>query len=299
MKSRTTITNEFITDDLEDEASKRNWKVVENNLYRAYLLRITPKYDFKCNVDCHERHGILHSMLKYNPPIHVVRKIIHYFPDSVVERTCTHHLPLHTALAYGTSERVIREIMHLDEIAASSVDIDGKTCFHLALDGYEIISIDLSTRLMCDENMTEVLTLLYEAAPSSIVKMDNNYKNIIGYAVEKRVSSNVLEHLKQLYSDFDEIKTQDSQKCKCEGSLSPQSQRSRRNSIMSFISAKENTPTRGKKTKLQKSISERGTASTLQKQSGKKIERRGVFERKPSRRVQLTFGTGQSQANLK
>ena len=161
------------TEDLEDEASRRNWKKVGQILCQAHVFGVVPNYDFKCKADCCERHSILHSMLKYNPPSRVLQQIIHYFPDSVQEMNCRYHLLLHTALAHGASEQVIKKLICLDVNTVSCVDVDGKTSLHLALDGYEILSADLSTRLTCNETMTAVINLLCKIAPS-IVKIDNN-----------------------------------------------------------------------------------------------------------------------------
>ena len=150
---------------------------------KIYLLSCASgsNYDFKCGVDCCNMYGIFHSVFKYNLLLCVINIVLNYFPESIQEINCKYHFLIYTTLSYGTLAKIIKKLLELNKKPVSSKDIDSKTCFHLLIDRYEILNIDLVTKFICHIMFIEVINLIYKVEISLIIKKDNICRSIISY----------------------------------------------------------------------------------------------------------------------
>lgn len=184
-------------------ASTRKWKTVENILKMISNFR-SYQWEDKCCSECTNHHNTLHLILKYNPPLNVVRLIIKNEPKSVFEIDCLDHFPLQTALSYGTSSKVIEYLISQNKDAFYTLDCEGKTPLHLAVDGYEILSADYSTKLTSVATFSEIIDMLYKFKPSCVVKKDHNNMDVVRYAIKNQIdyeAVSILRSVKKTYVD--------------------------------------------------------------------------------------------------
>ena len=176
---------------LTNAASKRKWICVER------LLRVSINFQLssKCCVDCTHFHNSLHLILRYNPPLDIVRLIVEKDCESVFELDCNDHFPLQTALSYGTSSNVIKYLISKNREAFFTLDVDGKNPMHLAVEGYEILSADTSSKLTSFDTISEIIEILCDVEPSCMLQRDNNNMNAIAYASSRKVDERVISKM--------------------------------------------------------------------------------------------------------
>lgn len=179
-------------------SSYKRWKHVEKQL----------KNDFNWGNDnkwVSMRCPILHLILKYNPPIHIVMQIVKNNPMSVFEIDCKNYSPIHTALSCGTSSVVLDYLISCNkEAVLNVVEPDRKTPMHLAVDGYEILSIDPMSKLTSFETFSETIKILYKIQPSFIAKKDANKMDVVKYAINNMADNKVISKLRTLRGEYKE-----------------------------------------------------------------------------------------------
>ena len=188
----------FESKKLEIYASTRKWNFVITIIKKYFDSGKILVWSSKCSECCRVQHNTLHCILQYNPPVHVVRKIVETVPNSVNEADCMNRYPIHVALLYGTTPNVLNFLLSLNRKALISIDKEGKTPMHLAVDGYELLNADLSSRFSSFENFSEVVDILHSIDPSFVTRKDFNEKNAVKYALHKKVDKLVVSKLSSL-----------------------------------------------------------------------------------------------------
>eukprot|EP00985_Skeletonema_marinoi_P000060 scaffold20_cov147-Skeletonema_marinoi.AAC.3 len=85
---------------------------------------------------CEEFHGmtLLHAVVRYDPPLTIVGKMIDICPDLPSAMDCLGRTPLHVAAGLGASSGLIKLLAASWPDACTAQDEDGKTPLHFACD---------------------------------------------------------------------------------------------------------------------------------------------------------------------
>ena len=85
---------------------------------------------------CSQLNGmtVLHAVVRYNPPLDVVKQIIEYCPDMPAARDCLNRTPLHVAAGSGASAGLLNILARAYPEACDVQDDGGKTPLHVACD---------------------------------------------------------------------------------------------------------------------------------------------------------------------
>ena len=90
----------------------------------------------KAIAGCEEFHGmtLLHAVVRHDPPLNIVAKIIDICPDLLTATDCLGRTALHVAAGMGASSSLIYLIAHSCPSSCIAQDEDGKTPLHFACD---------------------------------------------------------------------------------------------------------------------------------------------------------------------
>jgi len=86
--------------------------------------------------DCPEFNGmtLLHAVVRFNPPLHLVAKMMEICPEMTTARDGLGRTPLHVAAGCRASPAVIKMVANADPTACDVKDDDGNTPLHFACD---------------------------------------------------------------------------------------------------------------------------------------------------------------------
>jgi ankyrin repeat protein len=133
---------------------------------------------------------ILHTAVRYEPPLAIVAKMINVCPELLSAKDCLGRTPLHVAAGLKVSPLLIKLIAHAYPAACYTVDEDGKTPLHLACDSscelFEEDGEDNPTPLM-PPNHNSIQALLSES-PKAVTIEDFDEINPIEYAIMSNAS---------------------------------------------------------------------------------------------------------------
>ncbi len=95
---------------------------------------------------------LLHAVVRCNPPLDVVAKMLDICPDQLAAKDCLGRTPLHVAAGSSAEPRLIKLIAHAYPSSCDVTDEDGKTPLHFACDGScELFEDDDANRSMPSE----------------------------------------------------------------------------------------------------------------------------------------------------
>mmetsp|Transcript_11082 Transcript_11082/g.16707 ORF Transcript_11082/g.16707 Transcript_11082/m.16707 type:complete len:234 (-) Transcript_11082:29-730(-) len=85
---------------------------------------------------CDEFNGmtLLHAVVKYNPPLHILDAMIDAHSDALMGQDCVGRTPLHVACGTGADAEIIRLLVEAYPQACDLQDEDGRLPLHLACD---------------------------------------------------------------------------------------------------------------------------------------------------------------------
>ena len=106
---------------------------------------------FRCNVlssreifrhlasaisSCSQLNGmtLLHAIVKYDPPLEIVARMIEFCPDMPAATDCLRRTPLHVAAGSRASASLIELLAHAHPAACDAQDEERKTPLHFACD---------------------------------------------------------------------------------------------------------------------------------------------------------------------
>ncbi len=77
---------------------------------------------------------LLHAVVRCNPPLNVVAKMLDICPDQLAAKDCLGRTALHVAAGSSADPRLIKLIAHAYPSSCDVTDEDGKTPLHFACD---------------------------------------------------------------------------------------------------------------------------------------------------------------------
>jgi ankyrin repeat protein len=137
--------------------------------------------------NCPEFNGmtLLHAVVRYNPPLDMVAKMMKICPDLPAAKDCLGRTPLHVAAGSAAEPRLIKLIAHAHPASCDATDEDGKTPLHFACDSScELFEDDDATnqsmpRKVCHDT---VRALLSESLLAATME-DMDETNPLEYAI--------------------------------------------------------------------------------------------------------------------
>eukprot|EP00986_Skeletonema_menzelii_P006654 scaffold2532_cov79-Skeletonema_menzelii.AAC.15 len=127
---------------------------------------------------------LLHAVVRYNPPLDVVRRMIDLCPDQLAAKDCLGRTPLHVAAGSSAEPRLIKLIANAYPASCDATDEDGKTPLHFACDSScELFEDDDANRSMSREVCHgTVRALLSESLHAATIE-DLDEMNALEYAI--------------------------------------------------------------------------------------------------------------------
>jgi ankyrin repeat protein len=77
---------------------------------------------------------LLHAIVKYDPPLEIVARMIEFCPDMPAATDCLRRTPLHVAAGLRASASLIELLAHAHPAACDAQDEEAKTPLHFACD---------------------------------------------------------------------------------------------------------------------------------------------------------------------
>lgn len=141
---------------------------------------------------------VVHFACRFNPPRTIIRLLASLYPDGVTCPDSMGRLPLHHAVMWGASYRLLCFLLEKDKSAASVKDISGKTPLHLLcekyVDAYHASNIE---EISVEDSMLGAAKLLVNAAPNTVNIGDNDEMTPIEYAIRSDCPFKVVRFLQK------------------------------------------------------------------------------------------------------
>ena len=85
---------------------------------------------------CSQLNGmtLLHAIVKFDPPLEIVARMIEFYPDMPAATDCLRRTPLHVAAGSRASASLIELLAHAHPAACDAQDEERKTPLHFACD---------------------------------------------------------------------------------------------------------------------------------------------------------------------
>ena len=133
--------------------------------------------------ECDEFHGmtILHAVVKYHPPLHILDAMIDAHGDALKGQDCVGRTPLHVACGSGVDDMIIRRLVKAYPEACDLQDGDGKLPLHIVCDTECILfEGDQSPR---PPPSVDVVRALLSGSVRSVLVEDDDGMSPIEYAI--------------------------------------------------------------------------------------------------------------------
>jgi len=179
--------------DITNIISSRKWGEVSKALKNVVGLTISDEDECTQNSCSPSCHGLLHYSCQYNPPLHIIKKLIKVSKDDIYELDCYNRLPLHIAIKNGSGFDVIAYLLRKNRDAASHACSQLNAPLHLALSRYW--KKVKSSKGDGKEKFDKVIKLLCEAAPSVLQMKNINGLTPFDMAVYEKASIEALNIL--------------------------------------------------------------------------------------------------------
>jgi hypothetical protein len=146
----------------------------------AYFRAIT-----NAIANCPETNGmtLLHAVVRCNPPLDLVAKMMEICPDLPAAKDCLGRTPLHVAAGSAATPNLIKLIAHAHPASCDATDDDGKTPLHFVCDSscelFEDDDIINQSREVCHDT---IRALLSESMHAATIE-DVDEMNAIEYAI--------------------------------------------------------------------------------------------------------------------
>ena len=127
---------------------------------------------------------LLHGVVRYNPPLDVVDKMIDLCPDQLAAKDCLGRTPLHVAAGSSAEPRLIKLLAHAYPASCDAADEDGKTPLHFACDtSCQLFEDDGANRSMPREVCHETVRALLSESLHAATIEDLDEMNALEYAI--------------------------------------------------------------------------------------------------------------------
>mmetsp|Transcript_20291 Transcript_20291/g.29017 ORF Transcript_20291/g.29017 Transcript_20291/m.29017 type:complete len:187 (+) Transcript_20291:503-1063(+) len=139
---------------------------------------------------------LLHAVVRCNPPLSVVAKMMDICPDQLAAKDCLGRTPLHVAAGSSASPMLIKLLAQACPSSCDVTDEDGKTPLHFACDtSCELFEDDAANRTMPREVCHDTVRALLSESLLSATIEDLDEMNALEFAI---VSDARLETIKLL-----------------------------------------------------------------------------------------------------
>ena len=147
--------------------------------------------------NCDEFSGmtLLHAVVKYSPPIHIIEAMLHAHGDALKGQDCVGRTPLHVACGTGTDAQIIRRLVQAYPNACDIQDEDGRLPLHLACDT-ECVLFEGDQTPRAPPSIDVVRALLSGSIRSVLVE-DEDEMSPIEYAIVSGANLNVVKMLQK------------------------------------------------------------------------------------------------------
>eukprot|EP00581_Thalassiosira_minuscula_P028391 CAMPEP_0183751074 /NCGR_PEP_ID=MMETSP0739-20130205/1524_1 /TAXON_ID=385413 /ORGANISM="Thalassiosira miniscula, Strain CCMP1093" /LENGTH=234 /DNA_ID=CAMNT_0025987255 /DNA_START=78 /DNA_END=782 /DNA_ORIENTATION=+ len=145
--------------------------------------------------------SLLHACVRFDPPIHILKRMIKLHPNAVMAEDCLGRTPLHVAAGSSANYEVIEILTAQYPEACDIQDVDGKTPLHFAC--------DTSFELFEDENQPArgppclaTISVLLKASMAAATLEDLDEMNALEYAILSDASLDVVLLLQKASQHF-------------------------------------------------------------------------------------------------
>lgn len=157
----------------------QEWTKLEKVLSKQRLLKVVSEHIHKCD----EFNGmtLLHAVVRYNPPLHILDAIILAHGDALEAQDCIGRTPLHVACGSGAHHQIIRRLVKECPQACDLQDDDGRLPLHIACDTECVLfEGDQTPR---EPPTFDVVQVLLSGSLNSVLVEDEDEMNPIEYAI--------------------------------------------------------------------------------------------------------------------
>ena len=127
---------------------------------------------------------LLHAIVRCNPPLAVVAKMIDICPDLLAAKDSLGRSPLHVAAGSSAEPRLVKLIAHTYPASCDARDEDGKTPLHFACDSScELFEGDSTKQALEREVCHDTIRALLSESLLSATIEDNDEMNALEYAI--------------------------------------------------------------------------------------------------------------------
>ena len=186
---------------LEEWIADRNWSLAHKTMANSVRLS-NLSHESKCGIQCSRRNNMLHLASQCNASLSIIQQVVRNIPMLICESNSMGHVPLQTVLIHRTSPCITKCLIKANNNAVNTIDGDGKTSLHLAIDAYEQIENRKFSSSRRFESLLEIVCLTCSLNCSLILKEDDNGMNVIEYAIEKEANCSIVNKLKKITIDY-------------------------------------------------------------------------------------------------
>ena len=172
----------------------QEWAALEKVATEHKLFKVISEHIQKCD----ELNGmtLLHAVVKYNPPLHILDAMIYAHGDALMGQDCVGRTPLHVACGTGASAEIIRRLVKAYPQACDLQDEDGRLPLHLACDT-ECVLFEGDDQIPKAPPTVNVVKALLSGSLRSVLVEDEDEMSPLEYAIVSDANINVVKLLQK------------------------------------------------------------------------------------------------------
>jgi ankyrin repeat protein len=172
---------------------RQEWTKLEKVASEHKLFKVISEHIQKCD----EFNGmtLLHAVIKYNPPLHILDAMIRAHGEAVKGQDCLGRSPLHVACGTGADAQIIRRLVKAFPQACDIQDEDGRLPLHFACD-VECVLFDGDQTPRTPPSV-EVVKALLSGSMQSVLVEDDDEMSPIEYAIVSDADIKVVKLLQK------------------------------------------------------------------------------------------------------
>lgn len=171
----------------------QEWTELGKVLSQQKLLKVISEHIQKC--DEYNGMTLLHAVVRYNPPMHILDAIILAHGDALGGQDCVGRTPLHVACGSGAHYQIITRLVIAFPRACDLQDEDGRLPLHLACDTEcALFEGDVTPRA---PPHIDVVKVLLSGSLQAVLVEDKDEMNPIEYAIISNLSMRIVRLLQK------------------------------------------------------------------------------------------------------
>jgi len=171
----------------------QEWAKLEKVASELKLFKVVSEHIQKCD----EFNGmtLLHAVVRYNPPLHILDTMILAHVDALEGQDCLGRTPLHVACGSGAEAQLIKSLVKAFPGACDIQDEDGRLPLHLACDtDCVLFEGDQTPRA---PPPIDVVKVLLSGSMQSVLVEDEDEMNPIEYAIVSDLNIKIVKLLQK------------------------------------------------------------------------------------------------------